>query len=82
MNDLVEVKIPGPRPDCDFCLLAEDDPRYRLGISNKINKADYDAKSTEGPWAYMCREHFNRYGTGLGTGVGQRLVIAGEEEEL
>ena len=37
-------------------------------------RALYDGKTSTGPWAYMCRKHFRKYGTGLGTGLGQRLV--------
>lgn len=32
---------------CDYC--------------NK--KAKYDAKSLQGPWAYMCQEHYDFYGS-------------------
>jgi len=44
--------------DCDFC----GDP------------ALYDGKTMAGPWAYMCEACFKKYGTGLGTGIGQRIV--------
>lgn len=45
-------------PACNFC--------DRL--------AEYDGKTNMGPWAYMCRSHWYFYGTGLGTGRGQKLV--------
>jgi len=45
-------------PKCNFC----DKP------------AHYDGKTTMGPWAYMCEEHFKMYGIGLGTGKGQKLI--------
>lgn len=38
--------------------------------------AKYDGKTTLGPWANMCQEAFDEYGVGLGTGKGQRLVVA------
>lgn len=38
--------------------------------------AAYDGKTTDGPWAYMCEEHFQARGVGLGLGRGQRLVLA------
>lgn len=38
--------------------------------------AEYDAKSKQGPWAYMCQECFDEVGPGqLGTGYGQKLVL-------
>jgi hypothetical protein len=46
-------------PGCNFC--------------NKL--ALYDAVTLFGPWANMCQLHFDIYGTGLGTGRGQRLVV-------
>jgi hypothetical protein len=38
--------------------------------------AAYDARTVMGPWANLCEGHFQHYGVGLGTGRGQRLVIA------
>jgi len=29
-----------------------------------------------GPWANMCQEHFDAYGVGLGTGQGQKYLLA------
>ena len=46
-------------PKCDFCSA----------------KAQYDGKTGNGPWAYMCRMHFVEFGVGLGLGKGQRLVV-------
>jgi len=34
----------------------------------------YDGKTQFGGWANMCQPCFNRYGTGLGTGKGQRYT--------
>jgi hypothetical protein len=50
-------------PKCNFC----DKP------------ALYDGKTLNGPWAYMCEEHYAYWGVGLGTGRGQKLKL--EEEE-
>lgn len=50
-------------PDCDFC--------------KDGTPAQYDAKTVIGPWAYMCSPHFDVMSVGvLGTGFGQRLVVA------
>lgn len=42
-------------------------------------EAAYDGKTTMGPWAYMCQEDFKWHGVGLGTGLGQRLVLVSDE---
>jgi hypothetical protein len=47
-------------PSCDIC----------------GKQAEYDAKTVMGPWANMCESHFNELGTGLGTGLGQKLEVA------
>lgn len=59
-------------PDCDIC-------KYVGRPTNKIEKAAYDGKTKDGPWANMCEHHFNQYGVGLGTGKGQRLILEGAE---
>lgn len=41
----------------------------------KHGEADYDGATTMGPWAFMCLECWNKYGTGLGTGRGQKLEL-------
>jgi hypothetical protein len=51
-------------PKCDFC--------KQLG---RTADAHYDGKSKVGPWANMCDDHWADYGIGLGTGVGQRLIV-------
>ena len=48
-------------PSCDFC------PKT----------AAYDGRTKMGPWAFMCPNHFVDYGTGVGLGKGQRLVVHG-----
>ena len=52
-------------PPCDFC-----------AADHRSRKAEYDGATKMGPWAFMCPAHFEEYGLGLGTGVGQRLVVA------
>lgn len=42
----------------------------------KEHPAEYDGKTSFGPWAYMCKECFDHVGIGLGMGKGQRLVLA------
>jgi hypothetical protein len=51
-------------PKCDLC------PASDAAL------AAYDARTVMGPWANMCEGHFTHYGVGLGTGSGQRLVLA------
>ena len=53
-------------PDCDFC----------------GDEAQYDGKTVLGPWANMCRVCFGKYGIGLGLGIGQKLIVFKEEEEI
>jgi hypothetical protein len=48
-------------PKCDIC---GDD-------------AAYDGKTVMGPWSFMCQDDFEFFGVGLGTGLGQRIVIVG-----
>jgi len=47
-------------PNCDIC--------------KDGTKAEYDAKTVFGVWAYLCRKCFSKYGIGLGIGKGQKLV--------
>lgn len=54
-------------PDCDLCKLDGDGSHRR--------PAQYDGKTQMGPWAFMCPEHFERSGSGLGVGFGQQLVL-------
>jgi hypothetical protein len=55
-------------PPCDFC---------KEELVN--TPARYDGKTIHGPWAYMCGAHFIILGTGVGLGIGQRLILKGEE---
>lgn len=55
------------KPNCDICKYVEG----KDGV-----EADYDGATTQGPWANMCERHFQSHGVGLGTGRGQRLVVA------
>lgn len=43
-------------------------------------EAAVDGKTVDGPWAYMCDGCHRRFGVGLGTGRGQRLVLPRGEE--
>ena len=54
----------GHLPKCDFC----------------GKEAHYDGKTSVGQWAYMCEECFVKHGLGLGTGIGQKLVIKKPEK--
>jgi len=54
-------------PDCDICKAL----RYA-----EPKKAEFDARTQSGSWAFMCSDHFELHGLGkLGTGYGQRLVL-------
>ena len=46
------------KPNCDFC----------------GKPAEYDGKTTDGPWGYMCDSCFKEHGSGLGLGKGQKLI--------
>ena len=48
-------------PKCDFC----------------EERAQYDARTTTGVWAYLCPQHYKRHGLGLGMGIGQKLTCVG-----
>jgi hypothetical protein len=52
-------------PDCDFCQFGE----------SKTTPAVYDGKTKQGPWAFMCEAHFTSHGVGIGTGLGQKLIL-------
>ena len=39
-----------------------------------IEDVFYDGKTINGPWADMCETDFWLYGTGLGTGQGQKYI--------
>jgi len=55
-------------PNCDFCM-----------IGGVTEPAEYDGKTKQGPWGYMCQQHFDQYGVGLGLGLGQKLVLESPE---
>ena len=65
-QDLTETQV-ARLPACDICKVEFS--------SSEPNLAAYDGKTTSGPWAYMCEDHFDGHGVGLGTGRGQRLVL-------
>lgn len=52
-------------PDCDL---------HKLYWGQK-REAHFDAKTRQGPWAYMCDECYGLEGVGLGLGRGQRLIL-------
>lgn len=53
------------RPDCDIC---------KQAIVPQTKPAIADAATTQGPWGYLCDQHFARMGQGLGEGLGQLLI--------
>lgn len=48
---------------CDYC--------RQIGV-RKV--ARYDGRTKLGLWAYMCKDHFEKFGVGLGPGNGQLIV--------
>lgn len=68
MSESVVVSV---LPECDI-------HKHMLGESGVL--AAYDGATTIGRWAFMCEEHFQVYGVGLGTGRGQRLVLASSQK--
>ena len=46
-------------PDCDMCK----------------KPAAYDARIPNVCWAYVCEDHFKKYGCKLGVGSGQALIV-------
>ena len=46
---------------------------YRM--NDETVEAHYDGATVFGHWANMCDDCFGKYGHGVGTGVGQRLVL-------
>ena len=66
-KDLIEAKVM-ELPECDICNMDKD------RVSG--TKAQYDAATKGGPWAYMCQDCWGNHSHGrLGTGVVQRLVV-------
>lgn len=55
-------------PDCDVC----------KGEGRQGVPAFADAKLSAGPWANVCRNHFDLYHCALGTGKGQQFVLREE----
>lgn len=48
----------------------------------KSFEARYDAKTKQGPWAYVCQKHWERNTPQvLGTGYGQKLILEEENDE-
>lgn len=58
-------------PYCDIC--------ESQGIKQL---AKYDAQLIQGPWAYVCEEHFQQFGFGLGTGKGQKIIKTKTNDNL
>ena len=67
MNDHTSVEIFSPHY-CDFHVVDSKGEQAKV-------PAEYDAATTMGPWADMCESHFRQFGTGLGLGKGQRLIL-------
>lgn len=59
--DKNEMALVDSFPDCDVC-------------SEKAG-ARYDSHTKMGAWGFLCESCFEKHGTGLGLGIGQRLVL-------
>ncbi len=51
-------------PNCGLC-----------EMKGRTEPAEYDGRTAIGQWAFMCQQHYDQYGVGLGTGKGQKLVL-------
>jgi len=65
------------RPSCDI---------HKFTFEMPDIPAFFDAKTSvnspgRGRWANMCLTCYNKYGMGLGTGLGQRLILKGEGDK-
>ena len=72
-DNMSEQVIVNELPNCDTCKM-----------QGKSAKAEYDAKTYRGPWAYMCEDCWSVFAAApgkLGTGVGQRLVCRKADPE-
>lgn len=57
----MDTKKVSAMPNCDFC----------------GEEASYDARTTYGPWGFMCESDFQTHSIGkLGLGFGQKLEVA------
>lgn len=64
MSDTVKVS---KLANCDICVHVDHVTPPKVAV--------YDGATKMGAWAYMCEEHFEYVGIGLGTGKGQRLIL-------
>jgi hypothetical protein len=55
-------------PACDLC-------SHTGVVEGSDGTARYDARTTMGAWAFLCEQHYERWGVGLGIGYGQRLLL-------
>ena len=66
-----ETKYYGEKlPDCGIC--KQD--------YFQISEASYDANTKLNCWAYLCENCFTNYGKGLGTGLGQKLILTSPQK--
>lgn len=71
--DLTEVLV-YQLPDCDVHEIYYREPPVPAVYDGET---DFDGN----PWAFMCEHCFQRHGTGLGLGRGQRLILRHDDEE-
>jgi len=66
------IKCIGAPDSCDIC---------KISIENEEFLIDGDVKSSSG-WAYMCSHCFDKYGVGIGYGIGQLFKKTKNDEWL
>ena len=50
---------------CDICKTRNGGP---------LRQAVYDARLNTGTWGYLCQQHFDEFGVGLGIGRGVKIT--------
>jgi len=68
-----EYTIVDTIPNCNFMHIAGTTLARYDGALHTPNQAT-------GRWSYMCEAHFTQFGVGLGTGIGQKLILRDSEE--
>ncbi len=57
-------------PKCDICL-----------SHGSEKEAVYEAKTSFGPWAFLCEKCFDEVGISLKMGLGRRVILIKEDEQ-
>jgi hypothetical protein len=68
MKDKTVLKV-HKIPKCDICL-----------SQGTEKDAIYEAKTSFGPWAFLCEKCFDEVGISLKMGLGRRIVLIEEDD--